>query len=122
MARVICDTSFLIHLATRRITNIDGIEMEIGPVTFVVPEVVRNELARLCDDPLKKNDAEATIKHVSGLETVPMNGRFADDGLLEHARMHHSIIGTMDRELKRQVKEAGGSVMSFWNDRIVLES
>ncbi|MEK6817844.1 MAG: twitching motility protein PilT, partial [Thermoproteota archaeon] len=30
MVEVICDTSFLIHLATRRIKNIDNIDVEIG--------------------------------------------------------------------------------------------
>lgn len=110
------------HLATKRITNIDRIDTEIGSVTFVVPETVHDELLKLCNDPGKKTDAEATIKHVSNFETIPIHGRFADDELLEHAKIHHSIIGTMDKELKRRIKEAGGSVMSFWNDKIVLES
>ncbi|MGB1428855.1 MAG: twitching motility protein PilT, partial [Nitrosopumilus sp.] len=30
MVEVICDTNFLIHLATRRIKNIDNLDTEIG--------------------------------------------------------------------------------------------
>ncbi len=44
MVDVICDTSFLIHLATRNIKNLDSIYSEIGNIEFVVPLVVLNEL------------------------------------------------------------------------------
>jgi len=37
---VICDTSFLIHLATRKIRNLDSINTEIGQIQLVVPTVV----------------------------------------------------------------------------------
>lgn len=121
LARVLCDTSFLIHLATRRISNIDSVCSEIGSVTFVVPEVVLGELGRLRGVPEKRDAAEAALRYAEKLETVPMAAGSADPALVEHARNNRSIIGTMDRALKKQVREAGGSVMSFWNDRIVLE-
>ena len=54
MVEVICDTSFLIHLATRRIKNIDNLDVEIGSISFVVPEVVKNELMKLQNNPEKK--------------------------------------------------------------------
>ena len=54
MVEVICDTSFLIHLATKRIKNIDKIDVEIGSISFVVPEVVKNELSKLEKIPRKK--------------------------------------------------------------------
>ena len=54
MVEVICDTSFLIHLATRRIKNINNLDTEIGSISFVVPEVVKNELIKLQDNPEKK--------------------------------------------------------------------
>ena len=53
MVEVICDTNFLIHLATRRIKNIDNLDVEIGQITFVVPEVVKNELSKLAKSPKK---------------------------------------------------------------------
>jgi hypothetical protein len=72
LVEVICDTSFLIHLSTRKIKNIDSVNTEIGQIQFVVPSVV--------------------------------------------------IIATIDNELKNKIKKLGGSVMSFSNDKIVLES
>jgi len=55
LVEVICDTNFLIHLATRRIKNIDNLDVEIGQITFVVPQVVKNELSELAKNPEKKN-------------------------------------------------------------------
>ena len=55
MVNVISDTSFLIHLATNRIKNIDSIETEIGTLSFIVPKIVKKELEHLAGDPEKKN-------------------------------------------------------------------
>ena len=122
MVEVVCDTSFLISLATRRIRNIDDIGVEIGSISFVVPQVVRAELERLKSVPEKEQDVRRTIDFIKNLKTIPLAGSFADGALLEFARANASIVGTMDRELKKQIKRAGGSVMSLSNDRIVLES
>lgn len=121
MAEIVCDTSFLIHLATRRIRNIDRLDVDIGQVTFVVPEVVRRELDSLARNPAKRLDAEAAMDYAKGLRTVPISGTYADRELVEHARAGGAIIATTDRDLKRRVKEAGGSVMSLAGDSIVLE-
>ena len=63
MVEVICDTNFLIHLATRRIKNIDNLDMEIGSISFIVPEVVKNELIKLQEIPEKNQ--EITINNNS---------------------------------------------------------
>ena len=122
MVEVICDTSFLINLATRRIKNIDNLDVEIGAISFVVPEVVKTELLKLQMIPEKKHDIEKTLDFIEKFKTIPLSGSFADKELLEYTRSNKSIIGTMDKELKKQVKYAGGSILSFSNDKIILES
>ena len=122
MVEVICDTSFLINLATRRIKNIDNIDMEIGTISFVVPEVVKTELLKLQIIPEKKHDIEKTLDFIKNFKKIPLLGSFADKELLEYAKSNKSIIGTMDKELKKQVKQVGGSILSFSNDKIILES
>lgn len=122
MADVICDTSFLIHLSTRRITNIDDLGVDIGQVTFVVPLVVKEELSRLKDNPAKRQDILSTLQHIKDFKTVPISGTFADKELVKYASSNRCIVGTMDRQLKRQIKNQGSSVMSFSRNRIVLES
>jgi len=122
LVEIICDTSFLINLATRRIKNIDNLDVEIGTISFVVPEVVKTELMKLQMIPEKKHDIEKTLDFIKNFKKIPLSGSFADKELLEYAKSNKSIIGTMDKELKKQVKQAGGSILSFSNDKIILES
>ncbi len=122
MVEVICDTNFLIHLATSRIKNIDNLDVEIGPITFVVPQVVKNELSKLAKNPEKNQDIQSTINYIKNLKTIPILGTFADKELLDYVSNNKVIVATMDKELKKQIKNHGSSIMSFSNDKIVLES
>ncbi len=119
---VICDTNFLIHLATRRITNIDDLGVDIGQITFVVPLVVIEELVKLQDNPSKKQDILLTLQYIKNFKTVDISGTFADKELIKHASSRRCIIGTMDKKLKKQIKSHGSSIMSFSKNKIVLES
>ena len=122
MVEVVCDTNFLIHLATKRIKNIDKLDVEIGIISFVVPEVAITELNKLQNISEKKQDVIMTLNFIKNLKTIPINGNFADKELLSYVKDNRSIIGTMDKELKKQIKRAGGSIISLSNDKIVLES
>ena len=125
MVEVICDTSFLIHLATRKIKNIDSVNTEIGQIEFVVPTVVWNELVQISvnrNHSVKIQDALKTLKFARSLKNIPMPGTYADAAIVKHVKAYGGIIGTMDKELKSKIKHSGGSIMSFSNDKIVLES
>ncbi len=122
MVEVICDTSFLIHLATTRIKNISSLETEIGSLQFVLPDVVANELQNLSKNEKKKHDILATLDYSQKLKKISISGKFADEALIDHVKQHGGIIGTMDKDLKDMIKKNGGSVISFSNNRIVLES
>jgi len=122
LVEVICDTSFLIHLSTRKIKNIDSVNAEIGQIQFVVPSAVLNELRKLSKTQKKKQDAITTLEFAQNLKTIEMSGKFADQAIIDHVRNHGGITATMDKELKNKIKRLGGSVMSFSNDKIVLES
>ena len=122
MVEVICDTSFLIHLSTRKIKNLDSINTEIGQIQFVVPSVVLNELEKLSKTQDKKQDAITTLELAQNLKTIEMSGKFADQAIIDHVRNHGGITATMDKELKNKIKSLNGSVISFSNDKIVLES
>ena len=122
MVEVICDTSFLIHLATHKIKNLDSVNTEIGQIQFVVPSVVLNELEKLSKTQDKKQDAITTLEFAQNLKTIEMSGKFADQAIIDYVRNHGGITATMDKELKNKIKKLGGSVMSFSNDKIVLES
>ncbi len=122
MVDVICDTSFLIHLATKKIKNIDNIGIEIGPICFVVPETVKNELKKLSTDNNKKQEAEKTLNFIKDLKIIPISGTYADEALMLYIKNHGGMIATMDKELKSKAKLLGASIITFSNDRILLES
>jgi len=122
LVEVICDTSFLIHLSTRKIKNLDSVNTEIGQIQFVVPSAVLNELEKLSKTQEKKQDAITALEFAQNLKTIEMSGKFADQAIIDHVRNHGGMTATMDKELKNKIKSLGGSVMSFSNDKIVLES
>ncbi len=47
MVRVICDTSFLMILASKNIKNISNLDTEIGTIEFMVPDIVVEELEKI---------------------------------------------------------------------------
>jgi rRNA-processing protein FCF1 len=122
LVEVICDTNFLIHFATRRIKNIDNIDVEIGIISFVVPKVVQDELFNLKNDTKKKQEILMTLDFIKNFKIIPIHGKFADKELINYVKNNGGIIATMDKELKKEIKKNGGSIISFSSDRMVLES
>jgi len=122
LVEVLCDTNFLIHLATKRVKNIDNIDVEIGPISFVVPKVVEDELFNLKNDINKKQEILVTLDFIKKFKTIPINGKYADKELTNYIKKNGGIVGTMDKVLKKEIKENGGSVIPFSSDKIVLES
>ena len=122
MVDIISDTSFLIHLATHRITNISDLETEIGNLSFVVPEIVKKELEHLAEDPDKNTAVMQTLDFIKDFKTNSITGKTADLGILDFVGKNGGIVATMDRELKVMIKQVGGSVLSIHNDKIILEN
>jgi len=122
LVEVICDTSFLIHLSTKKIKNLSNIETEIGSINFVVPKIVIKELEHLLEDPNKKNISEKTLESIKNFKTNDIDGKSADLGILNFIKKQRGIVATMDQNLKIQIKESGGSILSMHNDKIVLEN
>ena len=122
MVNVISDTSFLIHLATHRIKNIDSIETDIGSLLFIVPKIVKKELEHLSEDPDKKIISEQTLDFIKNFKTNEIDGNDADSAILDYIEENRSIVATMDKELKNKIKQSGSSVLSIHNDKIILEN
>ena len=122
MVDIISDTSFLIHLATHRISNIDSIETEIGNLSFIVPNIVIQELNHLSEDKEKNRISTITLDFIKNFKTNSITGKTADLGILDFVEKNGGMVATMDRELKSKIKQVGGSVLSVHNDKIVLEN
>lgn len=50
MVEVVCDTSFLMIIASKNVKNISNLDTEIGAIEFTVPDMVIRELERLSKD------------------------------------------------------------------------
>ncbi len=109
-------------MATKKIKNIEKIDVEIGSISFVVPKVVEDELLNLKSNLKKKYDILATLKFIKKFKIIPIHGKFADKELINYVKNNGGIIGTMDKELKKEIKKNGGSIISISNDKIILES
>ena len=119
---VLCDTSFLIHLATKKIKNIDNLDTDIGTLNFIIPNIVKNEIEKLCTDEKKKIEASATLDFIKNFKIIQISGSYADDAIISYVKEHGGIIATLDKELKNKAKSLGASIITLSNDRIVLDS
>jgi rRNA-processing protein FCF1 len=122
LVEVICDTNFLIHLATKRIKNLDSIELDMGSLTFVVPNVVYSELEKLQNSMTKKEDIRKTLDFIKKFKRIPINGTYADKEILDFVKSKKSFVGTMDKNLKKKIKAFGSNIISLHNDNLILES
>ena len=96
--------------------------MEIGSISFIVPEVVKNELVKLQEIPEKNQEVTVTLNFIKKFKVISINGTYADQELINYVKNNRSIIGTMDKILKNKIKKLGSSILTIHNDRIILES
>ena len=122
MVDVICDTNFLIHLATKRIKNLDSFTLDLGSLTFLVPIVVYSELEKLQKVSDKKENIIKTLEYVKKFKKISISGSYADKEILDYVKIKKSFVGTMDKELKKKIKIFGSNIISFHNDNLILEN
>ena len=109
-------------LTSNRIKNMNNLDVEIGHLEFVVPEIVIEELKHLCNDESKGKITHQTLEAIKSFKTNSISGKNADDGILNFVKENGGIIATVDKELKTKIKQVGGSILSIHNDKIVLEN
>ena len=122
MIEVICDTNFLIHLATKRIKNFDIFDIQMGSLKFLVPLVVEFELIQLKTNKEKQIEIQKTLDYIKNFDRIPISGTYADKEIINFIKLNRSFVGTMDKELKLLIKKNGSSIISFNNDFMILES
>ena len=128
------------HMATHRVRNMDRLGVDIGQISFVVPRIVLEELRHISDSThnsnAKRTGALQAMKLADSLDSVNLDYNYtcdndthitADDLIVEHALVHGGMIATMDRQLKRRLREGSRqkqhcTIVSFSNDNIIIES
>jgi len=116
---IICDTGFLMRMASERIRNLDT--FDLGNVSYVVPGAVLRELERLATDAAKGHEAGKALGLAGAMRRIIPEGDYADRAILDHIREHGGTVATTDTSLKKEIKAAGGGVVSLHDDNMVLE-
>ena len=121
LAEVICDTDFLVRLASGRIHNIDSVCAEIGSISFVAPRSVVSELEAMLERGPKRAAAGAALERAGSMRLLEeISAVPADDAIVEYVERHGGTVATLDKRLRGRVRRAGGSVLTLWQDRMVL--
>ena len=122
--QVLCDTSFLMVIVSKPIKNVERVENELGPLDFIVPDIVIEELKRLQAKAGPKRStlaktaleiAQAKFKTV----TVPraMN---VDDSIVEYANEKKCAVATIDTNLRRRLIANEVLVITLSRDRLTV--
>ncbi|MGA6922203.1 MAG: PIN domain-containing protein [Nitrososphaeraceae archaeon] len=124
--KVLCDTSFLMVLASTPLKRMAKIEMELGKLTFLVPNVVIGELKKLeaRAGPKRSLIAKTSIEIANSklrIVDLPNYGR-VDESILEYAKTSNCAVATLDRNLKIALRRNNILVISLSNNRLIIES
>ena len=77
---------------------------------------------KLSNNEKKIKDIQATLDYIKNLKTFPILGDYADKAIIDYLSKNRIIVATMDKELKKKVKNSGNSIISISNDKIIFES
>jgi uncharacterized protein len=124
---VLCDTSFLMVLVSTPLKRMTKIEMEVGKLTFLVPNVVIGELQRLETraGPKRSLIARTAIEIANSklriVELPNWVGR-VDEAILNFAKSSDCAVATLDRNLKIALRRNNILVISLSHNRLIIES
>jgi uncharacterized protein len=124
---VLCDTSFLMVLVSTPLKRMTKIEMEVGKLTFLVPNVVIGELQRLETraGPKRSLIARTAIEIANSklriVELPDWVGR-VDEAILNFAKASDCAVATLDRNLKIALRRNNILVISLSHNRLIIES
>jgi len=122
LVEVICDTSFLIVLASKPIKKLDVLENNIGKIDFIVPSTVIDELKNLVSTASAKraNAAKLALELAKRFKTIALQGKSADEVIIDYASKHRCYVATIDNVLKNKLKRNGIDVIILVQDRIIV--
>ena len=122
MVDIICDTSFLIILASKPIKKLDVLENNLGKIDFIVPSIVIDELKNLVGTASAKraNAAKLALELAKRFKVIDLQGKSADEVIIDYASKHRCYVATIDNVLKNKLKSNGIDVITLVKDRIIV--
>ena len=111
MVDIICDTSFLIALASKPIKKLDVLENNIGKIDFIIPSVVIDELNNLVSTASAKraNAAKLALELAKRFRMITLQGKSADEVIVDYTSKHRCY-----HTCKRQNNSCMTANLNFW--------
>jgi rRNA-processing protein FCF1 len=114
--KIAVDTNVLLAIIEKKIDAIEEAKKQFGKATeIVVPTAILQELDYLQKKSKTKQKAVNIAKkmiELHGIKEIKTSQEIADNALLELARNNYSIL-TLDKELKKRIKKAHGSIIEL---------
>ena len=122
MVDIICDTSFIMVLASKPLKKLDVLENNIGGINFVVPSIVIDELNRLVNTASAKraNAAKLALEVAKKFKTVELQGGSADETIMDYASKYRCYVATIDNVLKNKLMSNGIDVITLVQDNVIV--
>jgi rRNA-processing protein FCF1 len=122
---VVCDTSFMMILASMPLRNVDSIESTLGRLQFVVPNLVVDELKRIekHSGPKRSKMAKSALSLIGSrfnLISLPASGHAADEPILRYSSTHGCAVATIDRELRNKLIKNNVLVITLSSNKLII--
>ncbi len=119
--KVALDTNMLLASGELKINVFREIEKEIGKTEFFVPEEVLKELKKLKkENKTKKKNAEIAEKLIERECRIIKGENIPADEKMKKLAEQGFIIGTNDKELRKQIKKKGFKTAFVRQKKIIV--
>lgn len=121
---VLCDTSFLMALVSAPVKRLEKVEVELGKLFFLVPDIVIGELKRLetRTGPKRSRIAKTAMEiSTSKFRIIELpEHKQVDEAILEYTRTSKCVVATLDKNLKNKILNANTPVITLSNNRLIV--
>ncbi len=119
---LILDSSFLMHMAKKRVLGIERI------ADWALETVVLEDITRELDGITKNQDsvqsartAALASQYAKNLRSVNHEGHLpVDEKLIAYAEEHDAMVATLDVDLRKKLLNRGIPVVSLKNERVIM--
>jgi uncharacterized protein len=121
---VLCDTSFLMALVSVPVKRLEKVEVELGKLFFLVPDIVIGELKRLetRTGPKRSRIAKKAVEISSSkfrIIELPEHKQ-VDEAILEYTKISKCVVATLDKNLKNKLLHANTPVITLSNNSLIV--
>ncbi|MCS7141195.1 MAG: hypothetical protein NZ888_03295 [Candidatus Nitrosocaldus sp.] len=143
MGEVLLDTSFLMAMANRPIRGMERLEINLGRVEFLIPDVVVHELERIAGEGIgvrgvkRAKEAKAALQIIGdrafrfriialgrsmkgGEDSGGGSGYAVDDLIVGYAESMRCYVATLDKGMIRRLRGRCAGIVTLQDDALTI--